>query len=349
MSLDRFDWLEFEGPAASSPTQGVEKDERQHLQEAARAFAEGDFEPALRSYSAALKCNKALLDAWAGQVYCLVRLGELREAQAWASKACGLFPDTAILESARAAALAASGLVGEARAASDLALEKAERTGLQDPHVWVDRAACLLADGKLDTALFCIEKARELCADQPDWDQRIAEVLLESGEPSHAMAHLNRLVAKRPDRAHAWLLMARASRRLGLRAQALRAIDQAERLRPGHPPIVEERRLLRRPCWIATLVFGADRHPAVVALRQWRDERLLGCVAGRVGVLAYDVTAPLLCRVLADRPRVRRLLRRPLLALAARFRPDGACGVDPFPAPGGSHVQATGGSDGQET
>lgn len=321
MSQDRFDWLEFNDPPASVEPPHAEKDERQFVQEATRAFAEGDFEPALRAYSSALKCDKALLEAWAGQVRCLVRMREFREAQAWAAKACQLFPDQAVLESARAGALAASGLVSDARVASDAALEIAERSGLQEPHIWLERAACLLAEGKIDTARFCLRKVCELRPDDPDWDQRIAVELSEAGEFTSAMAHLHRLVEKRPDRAYAWLLMARASRRLGLRSQAVKALEQAERLRPNHPSIVEERRLLRRPCWIATQVFAHDAHPSVVALRQWRDERWLSCGSGRLASAFYDCTAPLVCRCLARLPVLRCALKPGLEALARAVRP----------------------------
>ncbi len=319
---NRFDWLEFHEGQAPTPPADAEagQDWSSRMLEANSAFLEGRYEEALRQYSAALKHDRALAGAWAGQVRCLVRLAEYREAQAWASKACALFPTVPVLESARAAALAASGLVPGAMEASDLALELAERTNLQDPQVWLDRATCLLVDGQRGTAGHCLGKVRELRPGDPDWEQRIAVELLEGQDPTGALEALNRVVELRPERAYAWLLLGRAARRLGMRERAGQALDQAERLCPGDPRVLDERRQLKRPCWIATLVFGHEDHPGVVALRCWRDQRWLPCPAGRLAAGLYDRTAPLLCRVLARSPGLRATLHR-ALSLLVRWLP----------------------------
>jgi len=224
-----------------------------------------------------------------------------------------------VLESARAGALAASGLLPAAMEASDLALELAEKVNLQDPQIWLDRAACLLVEGQRGTASHCLSKVRELRPGDPDWEQRIAEELLEAQDLTGALEALNRVVEQRPQRAHAWLLLGRAARRLGMRDRAVQALDQAERLRPGDPQVATERRHLKRPCWIATLVFGHEEHPCVQALRCWRDQRWLTSPEGRLAATLYDVTAPLLCRGLAHRPGLLALLRRGLTLLARRL------------------------------
>lgn len=318
MTQDRFQWLEFEAGEAPAGPPGPGTDAHRPMQEARKAFLEGDYEAALRHYSDALKEDKALHEAWAGQVRCLVRLDELREAQAWAVKACGLFPGVAILESARAGALAAAGLVHEARAASDDALELAERANLQEPHLWLERAAVLLRDGQRPTANMCLAKLRELTRRDPDWEQRVAVELLEAGDLTVALDLLNEVTAQRPNRAYGWLLAARASRRLGLKDKARQALDHADRLRPEWPAVQKERQLLKRPCWIATLVFRSEDHASVRALRRWRDQRWLTCRPGRAAAWLYDVTAPTLCRALEPRPRLRRLLRD-ILERTARY------------------------------
>lgn len=318
MSGERFEWLEF-GEAAPSTAPAGTRDERQLMLDAARAFAEGEYEPALRAWSSALKADKALHDAWAGQVRSLVRLKELRESQAWAAKACQLFPGVALLESARAYALASSGLLSQALEASDGALEIAERTGLQEPRLWLERAACLLADGQKSTAALCLQKSRELRPDDPDWEQEIAVELMACGDLAEALACLDVVTARRADRPYAWLLTAQVARRLGKRKQALEAVEHCERLRPGYPPLADERRLLRgRPCWIATLVFGHELHPTVIALRDWRNERWMGSAWGRAAASLYDCTAPAVCCVLVHLPCVRHLLRRGLSDVARR-------------------------------
>ncbi|MEW6280028.1 MAG: tetratricopeptide repeat protein [Candidatus Eremiobacterota bacterium] len=319
MSQDRFRWLEFDESAPAPAPTASDKDEHYYLQEAVRAYLEGDFEPALRHYSAALKHDKALHEAWAGQVRCLVRMKELREAQTWSDKACKLFPGTPVLESARALAQAASGLMAEALAASDRALEAAEKSGLPSPHLWLERGACLVADKQISTAEHCFAKVLEHCPDDPDWAQRIASEWLEGEQPARAAQLLNEVVQKRPARAYVWLLQARALRRLGQKKRALEALDRADSLRQNWPEAIEERRLLSRNCWIATLVFGSENHPSVASLRQWRDERWLTCAVGRLGSDLYDRTAPGVCLLVSRSPRTRRLLRGWLQWLAARL------------------------------
>ena len=94
MTADRFKYLEFgddepaKGPppnayphgAASDRGHDTGKDERWHLEAAARSFADGAYEPALRDYSAALKYRVDLEDAWVGQARCMVYLGQLEQA-----------------------------------------------------------------------------------------------------------------------------------------------------------------------------------------------------------------------------------------------------------------------------
>jgi len=247
---DRFGWLEFDEKAVATEAPLPEKSLRQVLLDAARLYADGSYEDALRTYSSALKTDKAQHEAWAGQVRCLVRLEELREAQTWAARACQLFPSQPVLESARAYALASSGLLGPALAASDVALETAEKTGLQSPRVWLERGACLLAEGQKSTAACCFDKVRELCPNEPDWEQDVAFELLRAGDAAGALASLNKVVDKRPQRAYAWLLLARAARRLGLRARALQAVEQALALRPEDAAILEERRQIARSSWL---------------------------------------------------------------------------------------------------
>lgn len=297
LSQERFRWLEFETAEPAAPRAAAEKDERYFLAEARKALLEGDYEPALRHFSAALKQNKQLHEAWAGQVRCLVRLREFREALTWAEKACNLFPDQPRLDSARATALACSGRPGEALAASDKALEQAEKTGLSDPFLWLDRALVLLSCNQPKTAKSCLAKLKESVGDDPDWAQTMAVEWLEAAQLTEALQLLNEVVLQRPQRPYVWLLLAQTYRRLGNRKKAEEALAKAEELRINWDKTSEERRLLRRACWIATLVYGHEEHPAVAALRRWRDgwaERAWGAAFCRL----YDRTAPAVCRLL---------------------------------------------------
>lgn len=314
MSDERFQFLEFEqDKPVAAPTGDTGKDHRYFMAEARKAYLEGDYEPALRNYSEALKHDKGQHEAWAGQVRCLVFLHELNEARTWAEKACNLFADSPILLSAKARALAASGFLGEAMAASDTGLESAEKAGLADPHLWLERGACLLANQQVKTAEHCFNKALELVPNDPDWLQRVAVEWLEGAQPARALTLLQRVTEQRPQRAFGWLLQARAQRRLGQKRAALESLKQADTLRHGWAPILDERRQIKSNCWIATLVFGHERAPAVIVLRRWRDQAWLTCPAGRLGSAVYQRTAPVICLGLAASPWLCRLARRILL------------------------------------
>ncbi len=322
---NRFDWLEFpeEAPVEASgqaPPKTPQEDPQALLMQAGQAFLEGRYEVSLRHFSQALQLDRALSEAWSGQVRCLIRLGEYREAQAWAAKARGLFPAAPLILSAQAAALAASGLLLPALATSDEALEMAERLNLREPQIWLDRASCLLQDGQRSTAGYCLEKVRELRPEDPDWEQRIALELLEGQDLTGALEVLNRVVEHRPARAYAWFLLGRGSRKLGMRERARQALEEAERLQPGDPATQKELRALRRPCWIASLVFDSPEHPVVQTLRAWRDSRWLSWPGGRLAAEIYDRTAPGVCAVLVRFPRLQAGLRVCLQNLATRLQ-----------------------------
>src|SRR4051812_14943785 len=97
MSADRFKWLEFsdDDPGARKqigdmPLPGREldtgKDEHWHMAEAELRFQDGEFEPALRNYSAAIKYRPDLEAAWAGQTRCMSLLGQTPQSVTWARK-----------------------------------------------------------------------------------------------------------------------------------------------------------------------------------------------------------------------------------------------------------------------
>jgi tetratricopeptide (TPR) repeat protein len=251
---DRFEWLEFD-ERPSREEAATPANTPQLVLDAARAWSEGDYEGALRRYSTVLKSDRTRLDAWAGQIRCLVRLEEMREAQSWSARACNLFPAVPMLESARAYALASAGLVVPAMSASDAALEEAERSGLSDPRIWYERAVCLLADGQRGTAAFCFDKVREICPHEPEWEQEIALELLARGDAAAAMTCLGEVVDRLPERAYGWILVARAARLLGLRQRAEDALEKAAAIRPPHPMLARELADLKGP-WLARLLRG---------------------------------------------------------------------------------------------
>lgn len=263
----RFEWMEYEEAPVVSDTDGA-PDAARSVLDAVRAYAEGRYDTALQSWSAALRQDKTRHEGWAGQVHCLVRLDEVQEAQTWAAKACQLFPGAAVLHSARARALAAGGLVAQALGASDQALELAERSRLQDAWLWLDRAACLLADDRHTTAAWCLDKVRELRPGDPDWEQEIALEWLSAGVPAAALVSLNRVVEARPQRSWAWFLQARALRLLGQRSSAAVALGTAGRLDAALPGLGDEQRLLLPRRWLPSWGGGLPGWPLTTE-SQW--------------------------------------------------------------------------------
>jgi hypothetical protein len=81
------------------------------------------------------------------------------------------------------------------------------------------------------------------------------------------------------------------------------------------------------PCFVAGAVYGDDRHPDVIALRNWRDRHLEPGVRGRTAMRVfadvYRYVGPHLAEATRSRPRLARYLRRHVLApWAQAVRPE---------------------------
>jgi tetratricopeptide (TPR) repeat protein len=329
VSADRFKWLEFgddEPPAASQkiPLPGREydsgKDERWHLAEADRAYNDGQFESALRNYSAALRYKADLDEAWAGQVLSMIALGQIQQAVTWGQKGMEKVPASARMASALSYVYARAGSPEQGLAMSDQVMAAASEA----PWFWIDRGVCLLGAGQVENGSTCMKKAAELSSADPDWLQRIGFEYLLADDASRALTAFNKALERRSDRVWLWVLTARAASRLHLVGRAEEALDQALALDPNHREAAAEKLKLRkpggalsRPCWIASLVFEGEAHPTVAILRVWRDEVWLGSRSGRLAAWLYHFTAPLLCLLLARVPALQAPLRRLLGLLAA--------------------------------
>lgn len=71
-------------------------------------------------------------------------------------------------------------------------------------------------------------------------------------------------------------------------------------------------------CFVATAAYGDRLHPEVVALRRWRDERLVRHAAGRAFIRIYRIVGPLLARVVAAERGSGRAARALIAPLARR-------------------------------
>lgn len=76
-------------------------------------------------------------------------------------------------------------------------------------------------------------------------------------------------------------------------------------------------------CYIATACYGSYDHPDVIALRRFRDERLMASALGRLFVNTYYVVSPCLARRLVHTSRLARFIRCTVLEPLVRRWRDG--------------------------
>ncbi|MBP7635608.1 tetratricopeptide repeat protein [Candidatus Ozemobacteraceae bacterium] len=238
--MSRFKWLEFDepkgpqsGPDRKSPdadeVAGVDMtDARQVLKLADDAYRLLEYEKALRLYSKALSIDPNIEDAWAGQLRCLLDLGENPEALTWAIKAQKMFPKNADVQSARALALARQGKLQDAIAFSDGAM-KNDRQGW---FVWVARGEILALAGS-GNAEFCMMKARE-CERGSDWlvTLKTAQAYAVTPLADKAFPLFRKVLAEHADLADVWYALAKLQLDLGFVSESRESIEHAVRLQP---------------------------------------------------------------------------------------------------------------------
>ena len=250
MSGSRFDHLELdeavsppprESPAVrsgggmfvSDPSHRLTtavRDAPYHLAQAEKHLLAGDFEKALRSYSAALGQDPLALDAWVGQIQMLLELGECREASLWADKALESFPDNPRILSVKAVALHRMGLERQGRDLSDAALSGKGEC----PLVWLYRGALML-DGGRPAAESCFESALRLAGARRGMLQlHIGSFWLQHGEARQAVSALQEATRLHPASAWAWYLLGAARDALGFFEEARMCYRQAVGLAPDN-------------------------------------------------------------------------------------------------------------------
>src|SRR5262245_23063285 len=81
------------GAPSSTAGDGDPRDYPSMLERADSHFFHGEYEKALRFYSRALQVEAARQYPWVGQLYALLMLNQVKEAELWASRALELFPE----------------------------------------------------------------------------------------------------------------------------------------------------------------------------------------------------------------------------------------------------------------
>lgn len=227
----RIEWLAEPPAPAGAPLQDDSRTESASgcIAEGLQAYLEGRFEPSLRAYSRALRFSRKQAAPWAGQVRCLLRLGEDREAAIWSSRALEQLPDDAELLACRGLALVAGGEGVQGFSYLDGA---AESPGAA-PWVWVARGlASLRLKHPASNMDRCLMKAVEMAPHDPlvladaGWGYLSAEL----AHPARRVLSL--LLAEQPQNAYVFFQLGRACEAAGDRGAARTHYLQAQALRP---------------------------------------------------------------------------------------------------------------------
>ena len=228
--MSRFGNLEFGDESESRSRSGRTArsgDESLHLEAGDAAFANGDFEKALRRYSKVLEFNPTNAAAWTGQVRMLIELGEFREAKLWADKALEHFPHEPELLAAKAVALARAGDLQAALLFSDASI--GERG--DSPYLWLARGDVLLAR-KETRADYCFEKALLLAPKNWFINWLAARVRCFYEQSVLALKLLEQAIEWDAGRFVLWLELGRCQAALGLVNPARNSFGQARQLNP---------------------------------------------------------------------------------------------------------------------
>jgi predicted Zn-dependent protease len=154
--------------------------------------------------------------------------------------------------------------------------ELARRPG--DASLLVERGDLWVLDGSHALAARDFEAAQAIDPALPDLERKLANALLQAGEPSRALPHLDALLAREPDHADGLLVRARVQAALGRREAADRDYERAIALSsPPSPRLYRERAQLAREggdpeTAIQTLEAGIARLGPIAALIELAGE-----------------------------------------------------------------------------
>lgn len=195
-------------------------------------FFYGEFAKALRFYSRALQLDNALTYPWIVQIYCLLEMGQVREASIWVMRALELFPEDSSIIALQAIVFAYKGMLNRALGASDFSMSKGSSV-----FTWLARGEILLmAENK--TAHFCFEKAMEL-APKDDWQtpMRIGLIYFKHKQYSFALDFFRRAVQYNVTNYYLWYHIGRSYYYLGFNQKAIesfqRSLEHNPDFRPG--------------------------------------------------------------------------------------------------------------------
>jgi tetratricopeptide (TPR) repeat protein len=193
--------------------------------------ARGDFDSAVREYSAALSIKPEQVEARNNLGSVLIDLKKFDEAQAQLKHALKIDPNFAMVHFNLGNLLDQQGKQDEAIAAYARALEL--RKDYPDAH---NNIACLLAArGRYDQAIDHLRKAVEFRPDYAEAFSNLGSVMVEKGDLQSAIQYLTTALRLNPRYADAHHNLANALLRSGRQPEAITHYEAALRYKPGLP------------------------------------------------------------------------------------------------------------------
>lgn len=212
-------------PKAEPQSAGREEtyDVAYYIKQGDIAYFRGKFNDAMQFYSRAIQTDNTQHYPWMGQIYCLIELGQLKEADIWCGRALELFPEDGAIISLRAMMYAERGMYKRALSTSDYAIS---RKGA-DAHAYVARGHVLLkAENK--NASLCFMKAMEL-AGAADWEipMRIGMIFFKAKDYTLALDYFQKACANSITNDYLWHHIGLCYQKLGIPGKALESFQTA--------------------------------------------------------------------------------------------------------------------------
>lgn len=199
--MSRFSKLDFDGAprkAAAQAEAWPDLDAAACLKIGDERFDGGFYEEALTSYSRALRFDKDSVEAWIGQLRCLICLGEYPEALTWCSRAQERFPKSADVLACKGLTL----VLMDERSEGLEFLDGAVQLRSPSAWVWLARGEALLhtRDGAVNAGR-CFLKAAELAPQEWRVELRIGMALNGAGKFAEARRWLASALKGAPNNA----------------------------------------------------------------------------------------------------------------------------------------------------
>ena len=212
----------------SAESEAVDKKLQRILRTADELLGERRDAEAAREYARALRLDPGLVGALRGLAILAQRAGRLEEALRYLQRAIQVAPALAGLRADFGRMLA----LGERHAEADAEFTRALQLAPRDPALWEFYAAALIAAQRKRDAVEALLRAVALAPEGVSARKRLAELMLDGGQPAVAAEHWRVLLARDPRNETYWIGLTRALWEGGNTEAGLKAYEEAVRLLP---------------------------------------------------------------------------------------------------------------------